>query len=71
MIKNITKSIKENIDRFPEYFCFQLTEIEFQNLRFQFGTLNRKVNNGDVTRRYLPYVFTERKISNIKSCKNK
>ena len=25
----------------------QITEMEFQNLRFQFGILNKKVNNGD------------------------
>ena len=61
--KNINKAVKRNIDRFPEDFCFQLTESEFQNLRFQFGTLNRKVNNGEVTRKYLPYVFTEQGIS--------
>jgi len=61
--KNINKAVKRNIDRFPEDFCFQLTENEFQDLRFQFGTLNRKVNNGDVTRKYLPYVFTEQGIS--------
>ena len=61
--KNINKAVKRNIDRFPEDFCFQLTESEFQDLRFQFGTLNRKVNNGDVTRKYLPYVFTEQGIS--------
>ncbi len=61
--KNINKAVKRNLDRFPEDFCFQLTELEFQNLRFQFGTLNKKVNNGDVTRKYLPYVFTEQGIS--------
>ena len=61
--KNINKAVKRNIDRFPEDFCFQLTESEFQNLRFQFGTLNKKANNGDVTRKYLPYVFTEQGIS--------
>ena len=61
--KNINKAVKRNIDRFPEDFCFQLTETEFQNLRFQFGTLNKKVNNGEVTRKYLPYVFTEQGIS--------
>ena len=57
------KAVKRNIERFPEDFCFQLTETEFQNLRFQFGTLNKKVNNGEVTRKYLPYVFTEQGIS--------
>ena len=61
--KNINKAVKRNIDRFPEDFCFQLTEMEFQNLRFQIGTLNKKVNNGEVTRKYLPYVFTEQGIS--------
>ena len=40
--KNINKAVKRNIDRFPEDFCFQLTESEFQELRFQIGTLNRK-----------------------------
>ena len=61
--KNINKAMKRNIERFPEDFCFQLTVSEFENLRFQFGTLNRKVNNGKVTRKYLPYVYTEQGIS--------
>ena len=61
--KNINKAVKRNVDRFPEDFCFQLTESEFQELRFQIGTLNRKANNGNVTRKYLPYVFTEQGIS--------
>ena len=30
--KNINKAVKRNIDRFPEDFCFQLTESEFQDL---------------------------------------
>ena len=61
--KNINKAVKRNIDRFPEDFCFQLTESEFWELRFRFGTLNRKANNGNVTRKCLPYVFTEQGIS--------
>ena len=61
--KNVNKAMKRNIDRFPEDFCFQLTNDEFKNLRFQFGTLNKKVNNGKVTRKYLPYVYTEQGIS--------
>ena len=56
---NVNKAVKRNIDRFPEGFCFQLTEMEFKDLRFQIGTLNKKVNNGEVTRKYLPYVFNE------------
>ena len=61
--KNINKAMKRNIERFPEDFCFQLTDDEFKNLRFQIGTLNKKVNNGKVTRKYLPYVYTEQGIS--------
>lgn len=36
--KNINKAVKRNIERFPEEFCFQLTEEELKNLRFQIGT---------------------------------
>ena len=60
--KNLNKAVKRNIDRFPEEFCFQLTEKEFQTLRFQSGTSkqNEEVRGG---RRYLPYVFTEQGIA--------
>ena len=40
--KNINKAVKRNLERFPEDFCFQLTEMEFQDLRFQIGTLKKK-----------------------------
>ena len=60
--KNINKAMKRNINRFPEDFCFQLTEKEVENLRFQFGTSSlKKENYGG--RRYLPYVYTEQGIS--------
>ena len=60
--KNINKAVKRNIERFPKDFCFQLTEEEFQTLRFQFGTSkqNEEFRGG---RRYLPYVFTEQGIA--------
>ena len=61
--KNVNKAMKRNRERFPEDFCFKLTEDEFKNLRFQIGTLNKKVNNGKVTRKYLPYVYTEQGIA--------
>ncbi len=38
--KKINQAVKRNIDRFPEKFCFQLTEEEFLNLRSQIVTLN-------------------------------
>lgn len=60
--KNINKAVKRNMERFPEEFCFQLTEIEFQTLRFQNGTSKQdeKFKGG---RRYLPYAFTEQGIA--------
>lgn len=53
--KNLNRAVKRNNERFPESFCFQLTEEEVENLRFQFGTSS--LNHGG--RRYLPMVFSE------------
>lgn len=39
--KKINQAVKRNIERFPEKFCFQLTEEEFSNLRSQIVTLNK------------------------------
>lgn len=64
--KNINKAVKRNIERFPEDFCFKLTEEEFEVLRFQFGTSKRNWKINDEVRggrRYLPYVFTEQGIA--------
>ena len=57
--KNLNKAVKRNIERFPVSFCFQLTEEEVENLRFQFGTSSLSYGG----RRYLPYVFTEQGIA--------
>ena len=46
--KKINQTVKRNIDRFPEKFCFQLNENEVEN----YGG-----------RRYLPYAFTEQGIA--------
>lgn len=60
--KSLNLAVKRNIDRFPEEFCFQLTEKEFESLRFQIETL--KIQNGrGQHRKYLPYVFTEQGIA--------
>ena len=59
--KYINRVIKRNIERFPEDFCFQLKQEEFQNLRCQFVTLNE--NGRGQHRKYLPYVFTEQGIA--------
>ena len=35
---HLNKAVTRNRDRFPEDFMFQLTQEEFSNLKFQFGT---------------------------------
>ncbi|OHE20978.1 MAG: hypothetical protein A2540_02100 [Sulfurimonas sp. RIFOXYD2_FULL_37_8] len=36
--KQLNKAVNRNLDRFPQSFRFQLTQQEFDNLRFQNGT---------------------------------
>ena len=59
--KKINQTVKRNIERFPEKFCFQLNEQEAESLRSQFVTLNK--NGRGQHRKYLPYVFTEQGIA--------
>lgn len=59
--KYVNRVVKRNIDRFPEEFCFQLKEDEFNSLRCQFVTL--KNNGRGQHKKYLPYVFTEQGIA--------
>ena len=60
--KDINKAVRRNIERFPDNFMFQLTDEEYDNLRFQSGT--SKVRGG---RRYNPYVFTEQGVAMLSS----
>ena len=71
--KSINLAVKRNIYRFPEDFCFQLTEEEYRSFqiqnetssleknysRFQFETLNNSKNNRGKNIKYMPYAFTE------------
>ncbi len=59
--KYVNRVVKRNIERFPEEFCFQLKENEFDFLRCQFVTL--KSNGRGQHKKYLPYVFTEQGIA--------
>ena len=71
--KNLNKAVKRNIERFPENFRFQLTQNEYDNLRFQFGTSSLdeslRFQNGTLESqrgkhtKYLPYVFTEQGVA--------
>ena len=54
--KYLNRQVQRNINRFPESYCFQLTEEEYNSLRCQNVTLKGKRGEHE---KYLPYVFTE------------
>ena len=74
--KRINETVNRNKQRFPENFCFQLTNEEYEvlrckdsiqenfdnSIRSQFATLNENLGRGK-HRKYLPYVFTEQGIA--------
>ena len=55
--KDLNRNVRNNTERFPEYYCFRLTEDEYKSLRCKNFTLNK--NGRGEHRKYLPYVFTE------------
>ena len=57
--RRVNEVIKRNIKRFPNTFCFQLTETEFNNLKSQIAISSEPTHGGV---RYLPYVLTEQGI---------
>ena len=61
--KRINEAVKRNIERFPEDFCFKLTNQEYFHLKSQIATSNKNIVN--VMRggkQKIPYVFTEKGI---------
>jgi len=62
--KALNRTVKRNIERFPDFFMFQLSEEEWNNLRYQFGTFKNDV------RKYRPYVFTEHGVLMLSSVLN-
>ena len=58
-VKVLNQGVKRNIDRFPESFRFQLTKIEFENLRSQIVTSSFEHGG----RRYLPFIYTEQGVA--------
>ncbi len=75
--KRINETVNRNKQRFPENFCFKLTEEEVNNLKIQstmlnleqednwsqFATSLKKENSKHRGKKYLPYVFTEQGIA--------
>ncbi|MBP6127810.1 ORF6N domain-containing protein [Flavobacterium sp.] len=55
--KVLKQSVKRNIQRFPEDFMFELTKVEFDDLRSQIVTSSY----GGM--RYLPFAFTEQGVA--------
>ncbi|MBZ9731604.1 ORF6N domain-containing protein [Salegentibacter sp. JZCK2] len=60
----LNQQVKRNIDRFPDDFMFQLTEVEGETLKSQ----NESPGWGG--RRKLPYVFTEHGVLMLSSVLN-
>jgi hypothetical protein len=56
----LNQAVKRNSERFPENFCFQLTDAEWQSLRSQFVILE---SGKGKHRKFLPFVFTEQGVS--------
>ena len=61
--KKLNQAVKRNIDRFPERFCFQLTEEELEIMWSQIVTTSKLEDNKYRSKKYLPYVFTEQGIA--------
>ncbi len=63
--KALNRSMKRNIKRFPDNFCFQLTKEEYYEiLRCQSGTL--ELEQGKYSK-YLPFVYTETGVAMLTS----
>lgn len=61
--KKINQTVKRNINRFPEKFCFRLTKDEFEFMWSQIVTTSKLKDNKYRSAKYLPYVFTEQGIA--------
>ena len=61
--KRFNEQVKNNIEKFPEDFMFQLNEIESENILWsKKSTLNKSGNKTGMHFKYLPYAFTEQGI---------
>jgi len=64
--KTLNRQVKRNESRFPKDFMFQVTEDEFESLRYQIGTSKE----GRGGRRYQPLVFTENGVAMLSGVLN-
>jgi hypothetical protein len=64
--KNLKRSVRHNIERFPDDFMFELTENEWKILRCKFGTSKQNMDLQVEKRggtRYMPFAFTEQGVA--------
>ena len=64
--KQLKRTVRRNIDRFPSDFMFELTKKELENWRCQFGT-SISIKMG---LRYSPMAFTEQGVAMLSSVLN-
>jgi len=61
--KQLKRAVRRNIDRFPKDFMFELTKIELESWRYQFGTSKGEIKG----LRYKPLAFTEQGVAMLSS----
>jgi len=61
--KYINLTVRRNKERFPENFCFQLTEKEIEDMWLQIATTSKNEKQKFRRKGYTPYVFTEQGIA--------
>ena len=66
--KNLKRSVRRNIERFPSDFMFEITKEEYDFLRCNFGTLKNSGRGQHV--KYLPFAFSEQGIAQLSSVLN-
>jgi hypothetical protein len=64
--KQLKRSVKRNLSRFPEDFMFELTKEELANWRYQFGTSKSEI----MGLRIQPFAFTEHGVIMLASILN-
>ena len=61
--KRINEAVKNNPEKFPERFSWNLTKLEWNFLRSKFSTLEIQEKGRGTHRKYLPRVFTEQGVA--------
>src|ERR1700726_4030120 len=64
LTKAVNQAVRRNLDRFPEDFMFQLTDLEFDNWRSKFVPPTPAAKMG---LRRPPYAFTEHGVAMLSS----